>query len=61
VEPIPVLLFGKEFWRRVINFEVLVEEGTIAEGDLDLFRYAETAEEAWEIIQTTCSLGGNKR
>ncbi len=61
VEPIPVLLFGKEFWRRVINFEALVEEGTIAEGDLDLFRYAETAEEAWEIIQTTCSLGGNKR
>jgi uncharacterized protein (TIGR00730 family) len=51
VEQIPVLLFGKEFWRRVVNFEALVEEGTIAEKDLNLFRYVETAEQAWEIIK----------
>ena len=51
VELIPVLLFGKEFWNRAINFEVLVEEGTISEEDLSLFKYVETAEEAWEIIQ----------
>jgi len=50
VAAIPVLLFGKEFWERVINFNALVEEGTISAKDLDLFRYVETAAEAWEII-----------
>jgi len=47
MKPIPILLFGKEFWNRVINFEALVEEGTISRKDLDLFRFCETAEEAW--------------
>lgn len=50
VSPIPVMLFGKQFWQRIINFEALVEEGTISLEDLDLFRYVETAEEAWEFI-----------
>jgi predicted Rossmann-fold nucleotide-binding protein len=50
VAPIPVLLFGRQFWERVINFNALLEEGTISAKDLDLFRYVETAEEAWEII-----------
>lgn len=50
VQPIPVLLFGKAFWERIINFEALVEEGTISAEDLDLFVFVETAEEAWELI-----------
>jgi uncharacterized protein (TIGR00730 family) len=50
VAVIPVLLFGKKFWERVVNFNALVEEGTISAKDLDLFRYVETAAEAWEII-----------
>ncbi len=50
VKPIPILLFGQKFWERVINFNALVEEGTISPHDLDLFQYVETAEEAWEII-----------
>jgi len=50
IEPIPVILFGKEFWNRVINFNTLVEEGTISPEDLDLFKYVETAVEAWEIL-----------
>ncbi|MFP4316775.1 MAG: TIGR00730 family Rossman fold protein [Desulfovibrionales bacterium] len=50
VEPIPVLLFGKEFWNKVVNFDALVEAGTISPEDLDLFEYVETAEEAWEIL-----------
>jgi uncharacterized protein (TIGR00730 family) len=50
VQPIPVLLFGKAFWERVINFNALVEEGTISAEDLDLFNYVETADEAWELI-----------
>lgn len=47
MKPIPVLLFGKEFWSRVINMDALVEEGTINREDLDLFKWCETAEEAW--------------
>ena len=50
VERITVLLFGQAFWERVINFNALVEEGTISADDLDLFIYVETAEEAWELI-----------
>jgi uncharacterized protein (TIGR00730 family) len=50
VAPIPILLFGRKFWKRVINFNGLVEEGTIAPKDLDLFQYVETAEDAWQII-----------
>ena len=49
---IPVLLFGKAFWDRVINFGALVEAGTIAEEDLDLFAFVETADEAVELIET---------
>jgi len=50
VRPLPVLLFGKEFWNRVINFEALVEEGVIAPHDLEIFHWCETAEEAWEQV-----------
>ena len=50
VNAIPILLFGREFWERVINFNALVEEGTISPKDLDLFQFVETAEDAWNII-----------
>jgi uncharacterized protein (TIGR00730 family) len=50
MKPMPILLFGKDFWNRVVNFEALAEEGTINQADLDLFRWCETAEEAWEHI-----------
>ena len=50
IEPIPILLFGREYWSRVINFDVMVEEGTITEEDLQLFQFVETAEEAWKAI-----------
>jgi uncharacterized protein (TIGR00730 family) len=50
VKPIPIVLFGKEFWNRVVNFEALVEEGVVSAADLKLFQFVETAEEAWDII-----------
>jgi len=50
VKPMPIMFFGEEFWRRVVNFEALVEEGVIAPKDLDLFRFVETAEEAWKFV-----------
>lgn len=50
MEPIPLLLFGKSYWNRIINFQALVDEGVISPKDLDLFTYVETAEEAWTAI-----------
>ena len=48
--PLPVVLVGEAYWRRLIDFEFLVEQGTIDEEDLELFWYAESAIEAWEGI-----------
>lgn len=50
VRPLPIMLFGKPFWDRVVNFNALVEEGVISAGDLDLFHYVDSAEEAWERV-----------
>ncbi len=50
MKPMPILLFGKEFWTRVVDFEALAEEGTISRRDLELFRWCETAEDAWQHI-----------
>lgn len=51
MEPIPVILFGRSFWERLIDFEFLAEEGTIAPEDLSLFSIVDTAEEGWQIIR----------
>jgi uncharacterized protein (TIGR00730 family) len=45
--PIPILLFGRKFWERVVDFQALADEGVIAAADLGLFHFVETAEEAW--------------
>lgn len=50
MKPIPILLYGRDFWTRIINFEALAEEGTINRRDLDLFHWCETAEEGWKVI-----------
>lgn len=47
----PILLFGREFWERLINFDVLVETGMIGAEDIGLFRFVEGAEEAWSILE----------
>lgn len=51
VRPIPVLLYGREFWERVVNFEALAEEGVISAKDLDLFQFVETAQEGWDYVR----------
>jgi len=48
--PRPVLLFGRDFWSRLIDFELLVETGMIGPGDVQLFTFVETAEEAWAAL-----------
>ena len=47
IEQMPILLFGRKFWERVVNFEELMLEGVISPKDLELFQMVETAEEAW--------------
>ncbi len=47
----PVLLFGREFWTRLINFELLVETGMISPMDVELFKFVETAQEAWDVLE----------
>ena len=44
----PILLFGREFWEKLIDFQHLVDTGMIGAGDLRLFRYVESAEDAWQ-------------
>ena len=43
----PIILFGSAYWRRLVDFNFLVEEGMIQPEDLSLFAFADTAEEAW--------------
>jgi len=47
----PILLFGREFWSRLINFELLIDTGMISPDDINLFHYVETAEEAWALLE----------
>jgi uncharacterized protein (TIGR00730 family) len=51
VRRIPVLLFDRAYWQRIIDFDALLDEEVIGPHDLDLFHYVETAEEAWRIIR----------
>ena len=50
IKPMPIMMFGNDYWNRVINFQALVEEGVISARDLDLFKFVETAEEAWQYV-----------
>jgi uncharacterized protein (TIGR00730 family) len=47
---VPVILYDKAFWQKLINFELLVEEGVISASDLELIQYADTPEHAWQLI-----------
>lgn len=51
IQPLPVVLVGERFWRRVFDVDYMVEEGVIAAEDRELFWYAETADAVWEGIQ----------
>jgi len=50
IKPVPVLLLGSQYWRRVIDFDALVDEGTIGESDLEIFEYVDSASEALKVI-----------
>ena len=48
---VPIVLFGTDYWKRLLNFEVLIEEGVISPADLALFQYADDADTAWKMIR----------
>ena len=50
---IPIILFGREYWNKIINFEYLADLGLIEDEHLNLFQYADTASEAWKIIKSS--------
>ena len=58
-DEIPVVLVGKSYWEKAIDFEFLKDEGVIAPEDLEIFRFADNAEEAWEHIQSWHKEQGN--
>ncbi len=56
-QSVPVILFGTEFWKKLINFDLLIEEGTISAQNLNLFHYTDDPAEAWELIKKHYAAG----
>jgi uncharacterized protein (TIGR00730 family) len=54
--PIPIILFGTAYWRRLINFDVLVEEGVVSQQDMDLLTFTDDPQQAWETIRAFYAL-----
>ena len=50
-KPVPIVLFGTEFWRRLLDFQTLVDVGTISEADLELFHITDDPQDAWNRIK----------
>ena len=51
-KPVPIILFGTDYWKRLVNLDVLVEEGTISQEDLALIQYSDDPLEAWDMIRS---------
>ena len=51
-KPVPIVLFGTEYWKRLVNIDMMVEEGVICEDDLKLFSFVDHPEDAWDVIRT---------
>lgn len=50
-KPVPILLYGSDYWKRLINFDVLIEEATISPEDVHLFKMVDSPEDAWSYIR----------
>ena len=56
-KPVPILLFGSEYWKRLLNLELLADEGMISPEDLQLFQYVDEPQAAWDAIAAFYGLG----
>lgn len=57
MQEIPIIMYGSEFWRRIINFQALADEGVVADDHLKLIHFADTPEEAWKLVVEFHRLG----
>jgi uncharacterized protein (TIGR00730 family) len=57
-KPVPIFLYGSAYWKRLINFDVLVEEGAISPEDVKLFSYVDDPQVAWDAIKKFYNLAG---
>jgi uncharacterized protein (TIGR00730 family) len=55
-KPVPIILFGTDYWKRLLNLDVLIEEGAISPEDLDLLHYTDDPQDAWDTIKRFYSL-----
>lgn len=51
-QPVPIILFGTAYWKKLIDFDLMVAEGTISKEDLAYFTYTDDPQVAWETIKT---------
>ncbi len=58
-KPVPIILFGSDYWKRLIDMDVLVAEGAISPDDLNLFQYVDEPKAAWDLIATFYGLQGH--
>ena len=56
-KPVPIVLYGSAYWRRLLDFDLLVEDGVISEKDLELFSFADQPQAAWDCIRKFYQLG----
>ncbi len=61
MRPMPILLFGRDFWNKVVDFQALADEGVISQHDLDLITWCDSAEGAWAAVQAHYSKGRHER
>ena len=50
IKQVAVVLYGSNFWKKVINFDFMIETGVISREDLDYFTYADSVEEAFQVL-----------
>jgi uncharacterized protein (TIGR00730 family) len=50
-KPVPIFLYGSQYWKRLINFDVLVDEGAISPEDTKLFKYVDDPQVTWDAIK----------
>ena len=58
MQEIPIILYGEEYWKGIIDFHRLADEGVIADDDLDLLQFADTPQQAWDIIAQFHNVNG---
>jgi len=59
-KPVPIILFGTEYWKRLVNMDVMIEEGVISPHDLSLFRYVDEPQAAWDAIKAFYGLDASR-